>query len=221
MATPREAIDALIQQSDTRTKISLIRDWYPDIERALESGVRYDAIIKVLAEHGIRLTDSHLRQAVHTLRNKAKSARLTKSAAVQASPTTAKPRPPTQPTPSAPRASSMTPATVPFANTAPPFTINPNSGWELEHQDAIIPPELLKKAFVEIAGIRVDLRQPCPAEFGEKGEEVRHKVNPSSPNWPEFKARARARTAYAQDLSYWQREFKKWLVSQGYTGAQY
>ncbi len=219
MATPREVIDALIQQSDTRTKISLIRDWYPDIERALESGVRYDAIIKVLAEHGIHLTDSHLRQAVHTLRNKAKSARSTKSAAVPASPTTVKQ--PIKPTPSAPRTSVMAPAPVPLASTAPALTINPNSGWELEHQDAIIPPELLKKAFVEIAGIRVDLRQPCPAEFGEKGEEVKHQVNPSSPNWPEFKARARARITYAQDLSYWQREFKKWFVSQGYTEAQY
>ena len=118
------------------------------------------------------------------------------------------------------RARVTAPVTAPVVSTAPAAT-NPISGWELEHQDAIIPLELLKKAFVEIAGIRVDLRQPCPTEFGEKGEEIMHKVNPSSPNWPEFKARARARTAYAQDLSYWQREFRKWLISQGFTGAQY
>ncbi len=86
MPTPREVIDALIQQSGTRTKISLIKDWYPEIERALKAGVRYSAIQHVLAEHGITLTEPHLRQAVYTLRNKArgKTATQSKSAPVPA-----------------------------------------------------------------------------------------------------------------------------------------
>ena len=222
MVTPREVIDALIQQSDTRTKISLIRDWYPEIERALESGVRYGAINKVLAENGISLTEPHLRQAVHTLRNQArvKSAKLTKASSLTSAPaakqsaTALLPRVRTGP--------KIVEVDYPLRDNLPPgVNLDLTSGWELEHQDAIIPPELLNKAFTEIAGISVDLRQPCPPQFGEQGEEVKHKVNPSSPNWPKYKARARARITYAQDLSYWQREFRKWLISQGYTGTQY
>lgn len=209
MLSKTEIDQAIIAIAETKSpQAAIIRRHAGAIVEAMAAGAPMKEILSALFElTGVKIDQRWAYRILESERKKPKAAPVTKL------------------TPSLPRASVMVPApapvTVPLANTAPTLTINTNSGWELEHQDAILPPELLKKAFVEIAGIRVDLRQPCPAEFGEKGEEVRHKVNPSSPTWPEFKARARARTAYAQDLSYWQREFKKWLISQGFTEAQY
>ena len=120
MSTPQEIIDALIQQSETRTKISLIRDWYPEIERALKSGVRYAAINKVLAQHGIRLTEAHLRQAVYTLRNQTRvtSAKLMKPAPVHAASSTPT-NLPLDPSGSGARVIVPAPLTAPFASPAP------------------------------------------------------------------------------------------------------
>ena len=91
MVTPREVVDALIKQFGTRTKISLIKDWHPEIERARQAGVRYSAIQHALAEHGITLTEPHLRQAVYTLRKKARGKTPTEAKAEPMSVTTAAP----------------------------------------------------------------------------------------------------------------------------------
>lgn len=210
MSLKTEIDQALIALAETKSPQSaIIRRHTGAIIEAMEAGAPMKEILSALFKMtGVKIDQRWAYRILESERKKAKAAPATK---------------PTKPNAMAPSASVMAPApvTAPFANTAPTLTINPTSGWELEHQDDTLPPELLKKAFTEIAGVRVDLRQPCPAEFGENHEEIKHKVNPSSLNWPEFRARARARTTYAQDQSYWQREFKKWLISQGYTGAQY
>ena len=210
MLSKTEIDQAIIAVAATKSpQATIIRRHTGAIVEAMKAGAPMKEILSALFEMtGVKIDQRWAYRILESECKKPKAASVTK---------------PTKPNPSAPRASVVAPApvTVPFANTTPALTINPTSGWELEHQDAIIPPEFLKKAFTEIAGLRVDLRQPCPSQYGEKCEEIKHKVNPSSPNWPEYKARARARITYAQELSYWQREFKKWLVSQGYTGAQY
>ncbi len=223
MPTLKDRLEVKRREPGACSQAGIITWHIHDILTALEHGMTYQAILDVMKEEGVTLSVSRFRDAVNRAKRK-----LTKSVGVSGStrhvaitPLDVQPVPrPIKIDPPASRTHVAVPVTATLVSAFPAAT-NSISGWELEHQDAIIPPELLKKAFVEIAGIRVDLRQPCPAEFGEKGEEVKHQVNPSSPNWPEFKARARARITYAQDLSYWQREFKKWLVSQGYTGAQY
>lgn len=211
MPTKKEIDQAIIALAETKSPQSiLIRRHAGAIFEAMEAGAPMKDILSALFDMtGVKINQ---RWAYRILENERKKAKVALAPVV-------KPTKPNTPMPSA-RVMAPAPVTVSLLSAAP-AAINPTSGWELEHQDAIIPPELLNKAFTEIAGISVDLRQPCPPQFGEQGEEVKHKVNPSSPNWPEYKARARARITYAQDLSYWQREFKKWLISQGYTGTQY
>ncbi len=211
MPTKKEIDQAIIALAETKSPQSiLIRRHAGAIAEAMEAGAPMKDILSAL--FGMTGVKINQRWAYRILESERKKEKVALAPVV-------KPTKPNTPMPSA-RVMAPAPVTAPLVSAASAAT-NPISGWELEHQDAIIPPELLNKAFTEIAGISVDLRQPCPPQFGEQGEEVKHKVNPSSPNWPEYKARARARTTYAQDLSYWQREFKKWLISQGYTGTQY
>ena len=152
MSTPREVIDALIQQFGTRTKISLIRDWYPEIERALASGVRYSVIKHVLAENGINLTESHLRQAVHTLRNKAraKTATFTKPTSLpESTPSPAKPQP------SAQSVSAMVPvsgAPIPTPESSP--ASKPAAQLSMEQLIAMLPPRPMNN--------QVDIDHPIP-----------------------------------------------------------
>ena len=212
MPTKKEIDQAIIALAETKSPQSiLIRRHAGAIFEAMEAGAPMKDILSALFDMtGVKINQ---RWAYRILESERKKAKVALAPVVK----------PTQPNTPTPSTCVIEPAPAPVIAplVSAPAAINPTSGWELEHQDAIIPSELLNKAFTEIAGISVDLRQPCPPQFGEQGEEIKHKVNPSSPNWPEYKARARARITYAQDVSYWQREFKKWLVSQGYTGAQY
>jgi hypothetical protein len=219
MFSKNEIDQALIALAETTSQqVAIIRRHTTTIIQSMEAGTPMKEILSVLSSMtGVKID---LRWAYRILEAERKKA----NAAI----TPTKPAKPTIATSSASAIESVsrpvtTPASVtpPITPSTPPPASKPASGWHLEHQDDTLPPDLLKKAFAHIAGIKVDLRQPCPAEFGENHEEIKHQVNPSSPNWPEFRARAQARTTYAQDQSYWNREFKKWLITQGYTGAQY
>ena len=153
MVTPREVIDALIQQFGSRTKISLIKDWYPEIERARQAGVRYSAIQHALAEHGIPLTEAHLRKAVYSLRKKArgKIPIEAKSAPMSATPATPeiqtrKPQPPL------PSIRVMTPSTgVP---TPESFPSTPAEKFTMEQLIAMLPPRPMNN--------QVEIDHPIP-----------------------------------------------------------
>lgn len=226
VSTLKDRLEVKRRESGACTQAGIITWHLQDILAALEQGMTYQAIHDVMKEEGVVLSVSQFRDAVNRARRK-----LNQHAGPSGIPKN------TEVVPSVTRfrnetsvdtsraASTLTdkssPTPTPISQSTPMLMVKPASGWELELQDDKLPPDLLKKAFVQIAGIKVDLRQPCPAEFGENHEEIKHQANPSSPNWSEFRARAQARTTYAQDQSYWNREFKKWLISQGYTGTQY
>jgi hypothetical protein len=100
-------------------------------------------------------------------------------------------------------------------------TAKVSNGWELERQDDLIPAELLKKAFVEIDGKLIDVRQPRPAEFGDESEVTTDKVTPSSPNWKKYVERHERRVLFQRKMDSWRINFKAWLADQGFSDRKY
>ena len=203
---------------------ALIRFCYPVIQKHRNAGLKIESVAVILQGMGYKVTKGHLvRHLGKIMREQA----AVKAACPESEKETATPA--ARVNGGVKESGLSQPAVAVSANTAVlsmdmpeqvdisvPESIT-SSGWELENRDDLIPAELLKLAFVEIAGKTYDVRQPMPIEFGDPREAARDQVNPDSPNWNEYRVKSNHRGEFERGRRLvWRPSFEKWLVEQGY-----
>lgn len=214
-------LDAELQKPESLSQAGIVRRYMPIIMEYLEQGLTWEVMLGALNSKGITLNLRTFQQTVYRLKKNK----------------TIKIEPPTSATPVARSVgggdkhelaqpvTATSIAVTPSINLTAPIHTVPSlpgepivtSGWELEDQDNLIPAELLKLAFVEIAGQKYDVRDPIPFNFGDPREAVHDKVNPSSPNWYEYVERDKWRSTFDKARRIWRLQFKRWLIEQGFS----
>ena len=196
---------------------SLIRFCYPVIRKHREAGLKIESVALALQEMGYKVTKGHLvRHLGKIMREQA----AVKWVCQELGQETAMPAVVVSADTAVFSRHRHEQAGVPVSDSSSRKSMLesiPSSGWELETRDDLIPAELLKLAFVEIAGKTYDVRQPMPIEFGDPREAARDQVNPDSPNWSEYRAKSNHRGEFERGRRLvWRPSFEKWLVEQGY-----
>lgn len=218
----RTVLDAELQKPESLSQAGIVKRYLPIILEYLEQGLLWEVILQVLTTKGITLNLRSFQQTVYRLKKKSSPAStetMGSQVAIPATKSISKTAVPmaqrNESVVSGGAAHSIPVAEAP-AVSSEAETAKVSNGWELETRDDLIPAELLKKAFVEIGGEIFDVRQACPIHFGDAKEATNDKVNPSSPNWSDYKTRHEKRILFQRQLESWRINFKNWLIEQGY-----
>lgn len=229
----RTVLNAELQKPESLSQAGIVKRYLPIILEYLEQGLLWEVILQALTKKGITLNLRSFQQTVYRLKKKQTpkydnqskllKATTTETIVVKGCDEQKTAAPMAQKNENVVSGGASHSMSVPKAPavSSEAETAKVSNGWELERQDDLIPAELLKKAFVEIDGKLIDVRQPRPAEFGDESEVTTDKVTPSSPNWKKYVERHERRVLFQRKMDSWRINFKAWLADQGFSDRKY
>jgi len=213
----RNILDAELQKPESLSQAGIVKRYLSIILEYLDQGLLWEVILRTLNEKGVTLNLRSFQQTVYRLKKRnanalaAPSARVVEGGKQRVA---GAHKPSSDGVITSNNLEAITPqAPISESNTSSPATI---SGWALEKEDALMPTDVLEKAFIEIDGEVYDVRLGSPEKFGTGQEAARDKVNASSPNWAEYTERNNKRIDFERARRNWRAIFKKWFISQGY-----